>query len=62
MASAAPVTHNDLYPGDKLSLAHRNGVWRVLQVLDGYNGIQVWRGRGSDPIWVDLAEVKGRAK
>lgn len=52
---------NDLNEDDCLHVAHRPGVWTVLQILDGYRGIQVKHARHPDPIWIDLAEVKGKA-
>lgn len=52
-------THNDIQEGDTLTLAHRNPDYKVLQILDGYRGIQVERRfNPGEPMWIDVEEVK----
>lgn len=50
-------THNNLSARDEVSLTGCNGKWTIVEILDGYRGIQVKPEDGGEPIWIDVSEV-----
>ncbi len=55
------MTHNDLNPGDTITLTGCNGTYTVIGLLDGYRGIKVQPEiLRDDPVWIDISEVTGK--